>query len=71
MGASCVFHYGQVNAKSLRLLPVGLVTFIRHSIAGLQQQNLVQLQSESVNVRDSEELSQPSAFDLRQLLSEL
>lgn len=53
------------------LLPVWLVALVRHGIARLQQQNFMQLQSESVNICHSEENPQPSPFVLRQLLLEL
>lgn len=60
-----------MNVKGLCLLPVRLVPFIKHSVAGLQQQNLMQLQRKSFDIGDSEELPQPFPFGPRQLLLEL
>lgn len=60
-----------MDTNGLCLLPVWLVTLVRHGIARLQQQNFMQLQRESVNVCDSEENPQLSPVVLRQLLPEL
>lgn len=53
------------------LLPVWAVTLVRHEIARLQQQNFMQLQNESINIRHSKENPQSSPVVLGQLLLEL
>lgn len=53
------------------LLPVWVVTLVRHEIARLQQQNFMQLQNESINIRHSKENPQSSPLVLGQLLLEL
>lgn len=53
------------------LLPVWLVSLVRHSAARLQQKNFMQLQREGVDVCDSEEGLQVFLLLFRKLLLEL
>lgn len=50
---------GEGVTNGLCLLPLWFVSLVRHGVARLQQQNFMQLQRESVNIRDSEETLQP------------
>lgn len=64
------FHSRGGGVNGLCLLPVWLVTLVGHRVARLQQQNFVQLERESVDVRDSEENLQAFPLLLGQRLLE-